>query len=63
MAQRREPDALAHFLAHALVGGLAAYLFGRGRGSTEALAIGVIGIAAHAALDTPVAQGLSNLGV
>jgi len=63
MVQRREPDALAHFLAHVLVGGLAVYLFGRGRGSAEALAIGIIGVTAHAALDAPVAQGLSDLGV
>jgi hypothetical protein len=63
MAPRREPDALAQFLAHTLVGGLAVYLFGRGRGSAEALAIGIIGITAHAALDAPVAQSLSDLGI
>ena len=63
MAERREPDALAHFLAHALVGCLAVYLFGRGRGSAGALVVGVIGITAHAAFDAPVAQGLSDLGV
>lgn len=63
MPQRREPDAFSHVLAHALVGGLVAYAFGRGRSSSGALVVGILGIMVHAALDAPVAKQLSDLGI
>lgn len=60
--QSREPDPVARVLGHALVGGIVLLAFGRRFGGSAVLA-SVLTIVAHEALDAPVAQKLSDLGV
>jgi len=63
MTQTQQPDPLAVWLSHALVGALAAGVVGHKAGPQAAFLAAVIVIAAHHAFDAPVAQRLSALGV
>lgn len=60
----KRPDGLARLIGHAAVGAAAAY-FGHQvfKASEATIAAAIVGIIAHALLDEPVAQGLSDLGL
>lgn len=62
MPPSNRPDPLARLLGHVVVGGLAFYLFGRRSGAAGLMGT-MLTIAAHEALDAPVAQKFSDLGV
>lgn len=61
---KKQPDDLAKFLGHAVVGLGAMWLAGKlTKAAVPAIVIGVVGIILHAELDAPVAQAFSELGI
>jgi hypothetical protein len=65
MMPKKQPDQLATLLGHAVVGIGVAYVAGRlvKAAIVPAIMVGAIAVLVHAALDQPVAQGLSELGL
>jgi hypothetical protein len=61
MNPQRQPDPLARALGHAVVGGAAFYLLRRF--GAAAVVASVLTIVAHEALDAPVSQKLTDLGI
>lgn len=62
MNNRRQPDQDARLLSHALVALGVGYLVAKEKGLAGFIVGAMLGTAAHAALDAPVAQLLSDLG-
>jgi CBS-domain-containing membrane protein len=60
----RRPDALARWAGHALVGVAVTYVAGKAfKAAAPAIVLAVLAMAAHAKLDAPVSQALSDLGL
>lgn len=61
MNPQRQPDPLARALGHAVVGGAAFYLLRRL--GAAAVVASILTIVVHEALDAPLSQKLTDLGV
>ena len=63
MPQRRQPDPVARWLSHALVGVTVGYLVGKKTGAAGFWVGAIVSAFAHEMLDAPVEQALSDFGV
>jgi len=63
MPSRRQPDAVARWFSHLLVGAVAVYLFGRKSGAGGRFLVACVSAFAHEELDAPVAQVFADLGL
>jgi hypothetical protein len=62
--ERKQPSRLATILGHVIVGVSTAWLVGRlTKSPSRRLVVGVSLAIAHVALDAPVSQALSDLGI
>ena len=64
MDNNKQPDDLAKFLGHEIVGIGVAWVAGKMlKSAAPGIVIGIVGIFVHAAFDAPVSQSLSELGL
>jgi hypothetical protein len=64
MGHKKQPDNLAEFHGHAIVGlGVAWFVAKAVKSTAPGIVAGVIALGAHLCFDTLVSQGLSDLGV
>lgn len=63
MQPQGQPDPLARWVSHALVGLGVGYILGRRGGTTGFLLMAAVGAIAHEILDAPVARKLSDAGL
>ena len=63
MTAQQQPDPVALWLSHAIVGAVAAALVGPKAGPQAAMLAALIAMAAHHYFDAPVAQRLADIGI
>ena len=64
MARRSQPDPIATWLGHALVGIAVGLIVAKSaKAAAPAILVGLFAVLMHAEFDAPVSQALSDLGV
>jgi hypothetical protein len=63
MNPRRQPDPVARFLSHAIVGAAAGWVVGQKSGPGTAILAALAAVAAHEEFDAPLADVLTELGI
>lgn len=64
MANRKQPDLVAQWLGHAVVGGVVAVIVAKAaKTAAPALFLGLFAMLMHAEFDAPVSRALSDLGL
>jgi hypothetical protein len=58
-----QPDPKARWIAHLIVGAVAAYAIGKRVGPAGTLVTAALSMGIHEALDAPVAKALSEAGI